>query len=483
MVAMIVSLCPVLDFADLPAVLVSVDFGQALPVVFIPVQFLHDIDKLPIFAKPVRNGSRCRKDKLYDILQHFPGLLRDVLRVAQVAFDKSLGNVRFAHQQVVPLCPADVSILEHLFDALPVFFAIGLAVFRHDKVQGGRIAFFDIYLSSFERLVCKGIVKAPRLRNDVLDIEILRKELFFRNVGVRIKRLVTVEFQLPVQPIAKQVVSARMFQPKFFNQDFPILLVFRCTVLDGLRHFFAFFRAFLQLSGQFDSHLVRLAVRIDDRIDDIDHLVQNLFDDRIAQRIHGKRGQMFLIHFTFQIFARHGTLGMVVVCRFARFAVLHSLLHKRQNFLDGLGGKIAITLFKEDFRHFGGRISVHFAEFFNLRNQVSVSCGSLVAFKGIQQVPQPEERLAFQIPFGQGRIEREKIRSKSQLFESLPNDTEDILCRHPGKIVFSETVPFDNRPVRFEKLSLRAVAFYLFEVQLVFAELFSKQHLQGFRLG
>ena len=79
MVAMVIALCPVLNPPDNASVLVLVSLCESQPLVLVPVQFLHDIDKLPVIAQTVRDAADGRDDLWHHIFQNLPCLFGDVL--------------------------------------------------------------------------------------------------------------------------------------------------------------------------------------------------------------------------------------------------------------------------------------------------------------------------------------------------------------------------------------------------------------------
>ena len=90
-----------------------------------------------------------------------------------------------------------------------------------------------------------------------------------------------IVFQLHIEPVPDEVIAARIVNAEFFLQNLAVSLIFRSGLGDCLCHLLPFLSALLEFPRQFYSDLVRLAICCNDLIDDIGHLVENLFHHRI----------------------------------------------------------------------------------------------------------------------------------------------------------------------------------------------------------
>ena len=84
MVAMIVTLGPIFDFFDFMSISIFIFLGESQLVVFIPIEFLHHIDQLPIFAQSGCNRTNGWHNHTGDLGENTLGFSCNVLRVAQV---------------------------------------------------------------------------------------------------------------------------------------------------------------------------------------------------------------------------------------------------------------------------------------------------------------------------------------------------------------------------------------------------------------
>ena len=76
-----------------------------------------------------------------------------------------------------------------------------------------------------------------------------------------------------------------MLNAKFGFQFFLVLLALGCGFPDGFVEESPFLLTLLEFACQFDSDFVWLAVGIDNFVDDVNHLIKNLLDDRVAQAV------------------------------------------------------------------------------------------------------------------------------------------------------------------------------------------------------
>ena len=208
MVAMVVSFGPIFDASDLTSILVFIGFSKAKTIVFVPVEFLHDIDELPVFAQAVGDTSDSGNDLRHHVLQNLTCFLGNVLRVAQVAVDEAIGNVGFAHEQFIVLGFADDALFVEVVNFRFVLGRFFLTPFAKDVVVGGGVALFDIDATCFQSLIREGIIEKSSLRNDVLYVEVLAEKLVTRDIGVRVKRFEAVVLQLHIELISNDVIAA-----------------------------------------------------------------------------------------------------------------------------------------------------------------------------------------------------------------------------------------------------------------------------------
>ena len=198
----------------------------------------------------------------------------------------------------------DGVLLEQFIYSLLICFCTFLSVFSFYIVKGGCVRFLLVDAAAFECLVGEGIIEQSCLRNDVLYIELTAKQLFFRDVSVGIKRFVSIVFQLFVEFIAYDVVAADMLyvERDSLKNLFDSLVIGICSI-DFSGCFFAFLCAILQVACHFYADFVKGTIGLDDFIHHIDHLIENLLNDRIPKTILGQYVQMvfqfFLIDLVF----------------------------------------------------------------------------------------------------------------------------------------------------------------------------------------
>ena len=99
MVPMIISLGPILNYRNRPAVTVLSERRKTELLIFIPVQFPHHIHQLPVFTKSCRHRAGCRNHELNHGLKNFPGLSGNILTVAKFPVDKIFRDVLGLHKE------------------------------------------------------------------------------------------------------------------------------------------------------------------------------------------------------------------------------------------------------------------------------------------------------------------------------------------------------------------------------------------------
>ena len=103
MMAMIVALAPVLDALHATAVAITIGLDKPKLLIFFEVKFLHYIDDLPVLTQPGCDCTCGGNHHSRDFPKHFFSFPGNVLRVAQVAIQKTIGDVGLAHEQALAL--------------------------------------------------------------------------------------------------------------------------------------------------------------------------------------------------------------------------------------------------------------------------------------------------------------------------------------------------------------------------------------------
>src|SRR5574344_1350353 len=78
MMAIVIAFCPILDTWNFPSVFIFNVFSQPQFFIFVPVQFLHNIDQLPVFTQTTGNSTYSRSYGLDNVFQNFFGFARFV---------------------------------------------------------------------------------------------------------------------------------------------------------------------------------------------------------------------------------------------------------------------------------------------------------------------------------------------------------------------------------------------------------------------
>ena len=76
-----------------------------------------------------------------------------------------------------------------------------------------------------------------------------------------------------------------MLDAKLLFKYFAIFFAVCCIFSDGDIHLLTFFLAVLQLTCQLYSNFIGFSISSNDFIHNIDHLIENLLDNRIAQAV------------------------------------------------------------------------------------------------------------------------------------------------------------------------------------------------------
>ena len=105
------------------------------------------------------------------------------------------------------------------------------------------------------------------------------------------------------------------------------VLIFLSGPVDGIGHTLALGGILFQLPGKFHTDLIRFAVSVDDSVYDVDHLIENLFYDRVTKSILREDVQSVLVFPAFDFLFGERSLGVPVSGLGAGFAVFHAFFH------------------------------------------------------------------------------------------------------------------------------------------------------------
>ena len=154
MMAMVVALGPILYATDTLSVTTFNYFCHAQLVVLIPIEFLHNINKLPVIAQTVGYGTSCRHDKTHQLFQNLASFLSNVLRVAQISVDKATWYVSLFHQKFVALSLGNLTIFIQILNTRLIL-TVGklVAIFCGHKIESCCIRFVQIGLTGFQGLI------------------------------------------------------------------------------------------------------------------------------------------------------------------------------------------------------------------------------------------------------------------------------------------------------------------------------------------
>ena len=222
------------------------------------------------------------------------------MRVAQITIDEILRNILLFHQQLVMLGLTNNTCRQQVVHPLLISSNAFFSVFGRHIVPSRLITFLNIHRTVFQRLVGKRIVEQTGLWKNMFNIHLLAEKFLPRNICIGIQGLETIFFQLRIQFVANNVIVAHVLDAKLRFQDLLYPFMFRICLADGCRHIFTFLGAFLQLARQLYMDFIRLTIRIDHRINHIDHLIKDFLNNRIAKTVARKKFKMVLIDLPLQ---------------------------------------------------------------------------------------------------------------------------------------------------------------------------------------
>ena len=119
----------------------------------------------------------------------------------------------------------------------------------------------------------------------MLDVEITTEKLFTWYVSVGIKCVESVVFQFEVKLVTENIVSADMCNAEISFKYLLVFFIFTIGRVDSIGHCLAFLGTFLQFASQLNAYFIRFAVGVYQRIDNVDHLVENLLYDGVAKTV------------------------------------------------------------------------------------------------------------------------------------------------------------------------------------------------------
>ena len=126
----------------------------------------------------------------------------------------------------------------------------------------------------------------------MLNVKFFGEQLVFRNISVAIQSLEPVLSQFLVQAVTDDVVTCRKREEEWLAfQYLDYFLAFCGRGCYVPLCFLSFFRTLFQFSGHFDADFVRLTIDIYDGIHNIDHLVEDFLDHRVAEAIFRQKGE------------------------------------------------------------------------------------------------------------------------------------------------------------------------------------------------
>ena len=127
-------------------------------------------------------------------------------------------------------------------------------------------------------------------------------------------------------------------------------------------------------------NLVRLAIPVSDSIDHIDHLVENLFHNRIPEGVLRYLIKVFLKDFVVNLFLCQGLFGMIVAGADAGDTIFIAIHHVWKNIPHRLVAQGGVILFEGYRRCHLGKIIRHSAEFTDLLDQTLITSLRVIPF-------------------------------------------------------------------------------------------------------
>ena len=112
-------------------------------------------------------------------------------------------------------------------------------------------------------------------------------------------------------------------------------LMFLLCLVDALGLFLAVFCTHFQVTCQFDANFIKGAISRHNTIDDIYHLVENLFHYRIAEAVMRKEFKARFQFFVCKFLLSEGTSGMAISSLFTSLTIVEPLVHERQQIANG----------------------------------------------------------------------------------------------------------------------------------------------------
>ncbi len=283
-VAMVVTLGPVLDFFNMPSVHPVYIIGLSGLTVLRQIEFLHHIDKIPLLAEQFGDLAAGRHHSPDIFIQDLRGFLRYVLGVREVSVHEIGRDLGFRHQQIVVFSPGNrVPHVKEVIHKRLVFILSFLTILPDDIVDRCVTTLLTVHVREFQSLVGIGIIEHQGLRDNMLDVDAFAEQHIPRNILSGVQRLVAVRLEFLVKPVAQDVVRTDIGKVELgleFLLDFLVLLGSRADVLG---RFLTLGRVLLEASGHLDVDLIRPAIFIAHHIHHIDHLVEDLLHHRIPQ--------------------------------------------------------------------------------------------------------------------------------------------------------------------------------------------------------
>ena len=118
-----------------------------------------------------------------------------------------------------------------------------------------------------------------------------------------------------------------MLNAKFGFQLFPVFLAVSRGLPDGFVEERPLFLALLEFACQFDSDFIWFAVSVDDFVDDVDHLIENLFNNRITQAVAFQNVKVVLVCLCIEFLFCQRSGRMAITSQLTCLAVFVAIHH------------------------------------------------------------------------------------------------------------------------------------------------------------
>ena len=218
-------------------------------------------------------------------------------------------------------------------------------------------------------------------------VKFFGKDFFTRNISIWIQWLVSVILQLLVKPVSDDIIPVRIGNAEVFLQHFFYCFMLFVSIIYSLAQLLTFRSAFLQFAGKLYPYLVRPAVFINHSIDNVDHLIQNLFDHRIPQAVLRQYFEMLFEYFRFNLLLRQWFFWMIIPGICTCKTILIALFHKSEYSFHCLCAQAAIVWRKGDICKNFCIFRFKACDFRYLGNKLFIAWNGFVTLVGVQEMP------------------------------------------------------------------------------------------------